>query len=215
MAVTVYTYSVATDTGAAAVDVTALVGEIVAAFGEIGELPIGAHREEDSAGEPTDVLKITMAAAITKSTLDTVVTAHMGVPALSHRARATVAVVLDEVAITEDATWQDLGAFVATPSKLGNAANMHVEACLEVKAVNGGGAAQLRIVDDDGSELTVLQSIPYAIANNASFVIVEFQADDTAPISDVLPHNIRLEGRKNGATSASVRRANLSIMEDL
>ncbi len=211
MARTVYTYSIAADTGAAALHTATLGNAIVAAA-------LGADllecTQEETAGVPNDVLTIAMSAAITKSALDAVVTAHPGTRAVKHIHYSTAMVMIDEVAITDDATWQDLGAMVIVPSEFGTPANMHVHARLETKSVHGAGTPQLRIVDDSGAAVVELSTTPWhTIADGASWVIVAFQAVDAAPADSAAPHCLRLEGRLNSGTSASIRRASLTLAE--
>ena len=205
---TTYTYGIAADTANDAVNNDDLTTEIEAA----AIVPVLLR--VDTAGDVLDLGFDDVLSGAEQTTLTAVVLAHQGVAATSHVAHAAATVRIADLLITEDATWQDLGAAILLASDFGQVDQMHVHLRLETKSVHGGGTPQLRIVDDDGSTVTQLHPTPwFTIVDDASFVCAAFQATDTPPIDDTVPHRIRLEGRLNGATSASIRRAHITLVE--
>ena len=168
----------------------------------------------DVAGDVLDIWTVGALTTADEATLATLVSNHQGADVDSHDAHITIVIVLDAVTITEDSTWQDLGAAVLISSEFGQIANMRVYARLEAKCDDGPSAelAQLRLVDDDGTVVTQLQTTPFDIADSTDWAHVAFESD-VSPIDAALPHRLRLEGRLNGSTSASVQRSNLSLVE--
>lgn len=205
---TTYTYGIAADTANNAVNNDDLTTEIAAA----AIVPVLLR--VDTAGDVLDLGFDDVLSGAEITTLTAVVLAHLGVAAVSHIAHAAATIQIADLAITQDASWQDLGAAVFIASEFGQVSKMHVHLRLETKSVHGGGTPQLRLVDDDGTTVVELHPSPwFTIADGASFICDAFQAIDTPPVSDTVPHLLRLEGRRNGATSASIRRAHITLVE--
>ena len=205
---TTYTYSISGDITAGAVNNNDLTVEIDDAAIVPVLLRIDTHG---------DVLDIGFDDALSggeKTTLDAVVLAHLGAAFVPLVVYAAATIVIADLQITDNATWQDLGAAIFRASDFGQVAQMRVHLRLETKSVHGGGTPQLRLVDDDGSILTELHATPwFTIADVATFAPDAFQAITTPPIDDIVPHRIRLEGRLNGSTSASIKRAHITLAE--
>lgn len=153
-----------------------------------------------------------------QTTLTTTFDAHLGAFEKKPIVRFSGVAIMDEVAITSNGSWQDLGYVVVQAALFALVADLHVCIALEVKCDDGAAAelARLRLVDDDGSTVTVLQTTPYNIADTATaWACLCFDAKDVAPVDDTVPHRLRLEGDLSGSTSASVRRATVSLVEDI
>lgn len=114
----------------------------------------------------------------------------------------------DEKTITEDSTWQDLGGFVMGLAFFADdVSDCVIRGFGQVKTQ--GVEAQLRIVRV--SDSTVLMTSPYEPGNlSGAWSEMKF-ITDVALTSDT--ETYRLEGRLNGASSASIRCTSLFIIQ--
>ena len=182
--------------------------------GDLPALPVELSQQVSRHVERPQANALGPLAGAGMTAVTAVVVAHLGVAAVSQIAHAAATSQIADLAITQDASWQDLGAAVFIASEFGQVSKMHVHLRLETKSVHGGGTPQLRLVDDDGTTVVELHPSPwFTIADGASFICDAFQAIDTPPVSDTVPHLLRLEGRRNGATSPSIRRAHITLVE--
>lgn len=204
MAITSYSFLIS-QTANTLVDTARLSQEIVAAA--LGENVHGV--DEDGTN-----IRVVMAAAITESALLTVIEAHEGAKLTEEVLRALVKVVGIELAITPDATWQNLGEIVFVPRSLGNPLKLLFRVIGVWRCDDGAAAelAQLRVVEVAiGGGERVLNSTPFSIPDG-SWSFGSFDTDVALSDSSSL-FEYRLDGRRNGSTSADVQEATFSIEE--
>ncbi len=145
-----------------------------------------------------------------KTTLDGIVAAHTGAPTVRQIPIQAVQVVSGQATITSDSTWELLGGIVTRPSYFGDPSQMIglVTGCWNVD--NTGGQAQLRLVEDDGTTQTQLSAAPFDLPAGESFSPT-FQTD-VAPSDLPTDCHYRLEGRLNGAASATVSHVTVTMV---
>jgi hypothetical protein len=115
-----------------------------------------------------------------------------------------------EVAVTEDATWQVIGGVV---SSVGVVVFDRTKAKgrLVCGVKTSGTQVEMRITEDKNGSVVVLNTSVYQVADTSdAWVNIGFN-------TDVVPragrNTYRLEARLNGATSATIRYAALTLLE--
>lgn len=145
------------------------------------------------------------------ATVDATIAAHVGAPVPSYALRAETRVVGSEVAIVSSG-WADIteSGVVLSPDLLGSLDDL-------VGIVNGeskadGAGAEIRIVEDPGPSQRVI-SASIALPNTGAawgFIPLSVTNDSFDPGR----HTYMLQGRLNGATSASIRFVSLALAEE-
>ena len=203
-----HTFSVGGDTSSGVVNSDDLVVEYADSSIGVSLLHIDVY------GDTLDIWTSGLLTPAEEATLLTIVNNHLGLDPDSHDTHITITIIIGEITITDDVTWQDLGAMILIPSEFGQTANMQINAKLQAKCDDGPSSevAQLRLVDDDTSIVIQLNTTPFDFTDSATWLDVAFESN-IPPDADTLPHRLRLEGRLNGSTSASIRRSSLTLIE--
>lgn len=142
--------------------------------------------------------------AAQKAALDAIVAAHSGAPVPVPTFRASSTLIGLESEISAVGGFEVLGGVVTTPDFFSpNLAALVSRIVGEYNAIGTG--AELRVVEDGG---TVLGSLELAEAADWT----KMQWFTTTPPS-AGTHHYTLEGRLNGATSASVRFVSMTLLE--
>jgi hypothetical protein len=197
----VYTYSIANDTAEGVVDYGRLLDEILA---EAPTIP----NPSDVSGEGDD-LRITFGSELDseeEDALDVVVSNHTGAAQTVANFCACSKIVDDELAITEDDTWQELGGFVTTIGFFISDASKAQGRVVGSYKTDGDGA-ELRLVNSSGSLMTTAFDCG---DTSSAWATMQFSTD-VDPVLTI--DTYILEGRLNGATSASVRFTSASLLE--
>ncbi len=142
-----------------------------------------------------------------KGALDLILAEHPGY-GFDVRYHASSTLLSGEVGITADTDWDLIGEVFTNPEFfLGeNLAGGKGRIVCQAKTIGSG--AQLRLVESDGSDVVVgsydVPDSQGAWISAKFFTTVQCRAGD---------QRYRLEGRRNGATSFSVRAASVSLLE--
>lgn len=179
-----------------------LIGEITAA---ISKTPQGITDDENG-----DDVQVTFSpddlTTQNETDLGTAIAAHTG-PAEKLFFRATSMVVVEEKAITQDTTWQELGGVVSTIGAfVADLSKARGRIVGQVKT--SGTAAQFRIVKENDTSLLTTAHAPGD--TSGAWTALQFSTDND-PVAGIQLY--RLQGRLNGATSASVRYVSMSLLE--
>lgn len=126
---------------------------------------------------------------------------------------APSSIVQSEIAITSDTDWQDLGGVVTSPNFFVPDLNRILGQVTGAGKVSGTGV-ELRIIEDNlNGTIRDMVPAPRAVADTAdAWKSVQFTTQ--LPPSTGLNMYI-LQGRLNGATSASIRFVSMSLLEIL
>ena len=141
--------------------------------------------------------------------LNAVVAAHTGIRTnlIFHAASKLIN---ESLEITSESDWQDLGGAVTNIGffikDLANARGRVVSACKTV-----GSGAQLRIVEDNGVDTPTVLRAAFDIGDTGGNWLLKKFFTDTNPSSG--DAQFILQGRLNGATSASIRFVTLTLLE--
>lgn len=142
-----------------------------------------------------------------ESALDAVVAAHVGAPTYALIFHASSLAIGNPAAITSDQTWQDLGGVVTTPSFFVSNLNAIIARIVgDARAVGSG--AELRLVEDESRVLSPVALIPDT--GGSWGLLPPFNSDQPPSAGQ---HVYTLQGRLNGANSASLRYTSLTLME--
>lgn len=144
-----------------------------------------------------------------EAVLRALVADHVGSPTVSTIFKATAEVVHSETAITEQ-DWQDLGGVVTTIEYfVPNLKDAIARVVGSYKAVGDG--AQLRILEGEGADERVL-SVEFALDDTLDewTLLKTFNSNEVPSSGQKL---FRLQGRLNGAASASVRYTSMTLLE--
>jgi hypothetical protein len=179
-----------------------LVGELFAA---LGVRPITIDEKP-----ATQELVLMFESAVNETTLASVIAAHLGVKT-EVKFHASSKIVDEETAVLTSA-WSTIGGIVTNIGFfIPNLAAALGRVVGEYKAVGTG--AQLRVIEvgADGTEVEIMTP-PKDLADTADvWTKTKFTCVNTPPRSG--DSTFRLEGRLNGATSASVRFLSMSLLE--
>jgi hypothetical protein len=138
------------------------------------------------------------------------IAAHTGKQAAEFKASSKL-VEQAEVAITDDLTWQVLGGVVTNPSFfVPDVATAFGKIICISKAVDA--TAELRVVERDTSDNSEVVCCLVQIPETATMQAFDFNTT-TPPRAGTMEY--RLEGRLNGATSAAVGFASMSLFKGL
>lgn len=114
------------------------------------------------------------------------------------------------IQITEDTNWQSLGGVAVNVqfyvSDLSKAA-----AIVELNAKASGTGAELRLVEIDADENVRVMSDSLAIGASTKWAILKLESDEVPSEGD---QTYELQGRLNGANSASVRYGAIVLLEN-
>ncbi len=118
--------------------------------------------------------------------------------------------IIEAKAITSDSTWEELGGIVVSPGLFrDDGANLYLRGLGQVISTDAG--AELRVVKASDSE--VMMASPHALGDvGSAWALLKFDTDPGLPLST---EAYILEGRLNGATSASVRYLTLLLLDEL
>lgn len=142
-----------------------------------------------------------------EANLDAVVAAHDGVERIVDFVAASEAIGL-ELQITEDATWQMLGGVVTNPLFfIPNSEEVIGRIVGQVKTQGVG--VEIRLVED-GTEVQLNSNVFQAPDTAGAWQSFKFQTDTPPQSQDETLY--RLEGRLNGATSASLRFTSMTLL---
>lgn len=142
-----------------------------------------------------------------EANLDAAVAAHDGVRAIVEFIAASEAV-NTEKAITQDQTWEVLGGVVTNPLFFIHDPNQVVARVVgQLKTVGVG--MEMRLVENSGEK--VLTSAVFQAPDSAD-AWQEFKFQTDVPPDSQTETLYRLEGRLNGATSASIRFTAMTLL---
>ena len=144
-----------------------------------------------------------------KTVLDGVIAAHTGVQAPYVVFHASSKFVEGNAPITSTTAWETLGGVVFNPSFFVETDISNVFGTAEGRNEATGAGAELRILEDGVVITTVSYSVPDTGGVPANF---EFYTDVPPTAGQ---HVYELQGRLNGAASASVTYVTLSVMENV
>lgn len=142
---------------------------------------------------------------------------HAGVVPIRTRFGTTTGMFDGEIAITQDAIWQDLGGRVTNIQSLMSLLFHHVDMSrafgrVPFRIKTSGTGAQLRLVEVDAADVvTSLIATPHAVGDTVgAWQFQKFTTDVQPAVGDRL---FRLEGRLNGATSATISHAAVTLLD--
>lgn len=199
-----YTYSISEDFPNEKVAPEKLRQEIVGS-GEFAPTFEGV----DTHGDDCD---LTFGAALSEAeeaALDAIVAAHDGIEVVyAYKIASTI--IGQSQDIVDDQTWQELGG-VAVNVQFYCQDLAKAYAIVEYSAKAVGSGAQLRVieVDDDGNVVVMSDAAPLADSSGA-WKVAKFLTNHSPASGD---RTYILQGRLNGATSASVRFASFVLVE--
>jgi len=190
-------YTISTDTADGKLNGTLLGEQIVGAA-----LPAA-----DNVSRVGDILTITGTYTTPqKTTIDGLVAAHVGARDTTENL-LDLTVIMDEVTITQDATWQVLGRAVFSAAALGELADLKIRATGAVKSTGAG--AQLRLVEVKVNATRNTISSNNAVGNTGGSW--EHQSFRSNVALTEARNKYVIEGRRNGASAASVEAWHLSL----
>ena len=143
-----------------------------------------------------------------KTVLDGVIAAHTGVQAPYVVFHASSKFVEGTAPITSTTAWETLGGVVFNPEFFVDTSLANMFGMCEGQNAATGAGAELRVLEDGA----VITSVPYPVPDTTgSSQNFEFPTDVPPTAGQ---HLYELQGRLNGAASASVSFVTLSLMED-
>jgi hypothetical protein len=143
-----------------------------------------------------------------KTTLDSLIASHDGQPFPKFRYLAPTKLVDNEINVTENTNWQDLGAIVTTLGGfISDVSKAWGRVVGDVKT--DGSGAELRVIrESDGA---VLMAAAHSVGDtSAAWVHAQFWVTQNQPADTDC---FILQGRLNGATSFKVRYMSMSLLE--
>lgn len=199
------TYSEDNDTANGAAHEGKLHDEL-AALGITSAEFLGVSHE----GDVITVLCDQEPSAADKTAIDNAVAAHDGVPPLSLEFIASSKLVAVEQAITETTNWQVLGGVVTNPGFFEPVLQKVVGRLVGGFKTDGDGA-EVRLVEEKvGESDVVMHSSSWLLGDTEDAWGPNQFNTSVAPRSG--ENTFRLEGRLNGATSASLRFVSLTLL---
>jgi hypothetical protein len=143
-----------------------------------------------------------------KASLDAIVAAHDGVD-ITVAYKIAASLIGQSIDIVESEAWQELGG-VSVNVEFYCPELDKAFAIVEYSAKAVGSSAQLRVieVDDEGAEVVMSANAP--IVASTGWKVSKFQTDHSPAHGD---RTYILQGRLNGATSASIRYTALVLIE--
>lgn len=112
--------------------------------------------------------------------------------------------------ITENTNWQSLGG-VAVNVQFYVPDLTKASAIVEMNTKANGAGAQLRLVEIDADENERVMCDPVSIAESNKWAVLKFETDEEPSSGD---RTYELQGRLNGANSASVRYCAIVLLEN-
>lgn len=203
---TEYTYQLS-DTASGAVDAKRLYLEILDAA--LGPSSLSVDGE----------IVVAFDAALSaddETALSAVVASHQGNPLTVIHLRETISFVQAERGVTAAAgSWEILGGVVTRPSFFGDVAKQlgRVTAMVQATAGAGGEMPLFRVVEDDGTSVRELTSVPAELPDTGgSWSPIIFNTD-VPPSDATVEYEYRIEGSLNGAVDFRIRHGSFSLVE--